>query len=113
MTGGAGARWSPEVFAHMPLQSPGKHVLTLPRCCSYRKQKTHLETVEVAAGLRLRPTGRPVLFRCLLALLDLALCLLSALSKGRATFGHGTVVVHKIPTCYWFYFSLQPKKLLK
>lgn len=55
--------------------------------------------------------GRSVLFCCLLALLlNLALYPLSKLSKTRAIFGHWTVLVHHIPTYYYFLFVIATKK---
>lgn len=111
MTGGAGAHWSPEVFAHMPLHSPGKHILTLLRSCSYRKQKNTSRNcvgscrVTAVTNRQTHPVSPPPATP--------QPCLMSTWSRTQATFGHGTVLVHKIPTCYWVYFSLQTKNIPK
>lgn len=109
MTGGAGACWSPEVFAHMPLNSPDEHIFALPRCYSYRKNKNKSRKCVGSCSVK-AVTERQIWTVSLPPCTPSQPCFVSKLSKTQAIFGHRTVLVHKIPTYYCFLFVIATKK---
>jgi len=89
ITGGAGACWSPEVFAHMPLYSTGEHIFALPRCYSYRKSKNEYRKCVGSCSVK-AVTERRICTVSLPPCTPSQPCLVSTsnMSKARVIFGH-------------------------